>query len=344
MKINSKGINNLFCALLIIFIINVNLYAGNDAGGRAAFTRGGWAGARYVAMGKAAEIVVDDVFSIYWNPAGLRELRQKEALTPEEINKRAAGGQIDSITEKDLTRFSEEEYSRSFVQIGVSSAILDVDREAGFAGAAFNLFRGVAGIGYYGIQSRNIESRDTDGNYIKDIHYLASVGFLSYGWGIGVASLGVSLKPLYEIVGETKYYGIGADIGAQIEMIPLVKLGFVVQDIGTGLKPVKNYDNIENRYSFAYPSFKASASVINRASDIIVAISGIKKLEQEEFEVNFGFQYNILKYTSIYLGLNDKLFSSGLSLRFINMDITYAFSFDNIDFGYNNTLSFTLVI
>jgi hypothetical protein len=117
-----------------------------------------------------------------------------------------------------------------------------------------------------------------------------------------------------------------------------------VQDIGTGLKPAKNYSNTSNKYDFAYPSFKLSASVTNRASDITAAVSGIKKLEQEKFEMNFGFQYNILKNGSIYLGLNNSLFSTGFSLRFINMEITYAFSFDKIDLGYNNMISLTLVI
>lgn len=335
----------IFLFILLLIIKYDFLYAEDDAGSRAAFTRGGWAGARYVAMGKAAEVVVDDVYAIYWNPAGLRELIQKEVLTSEEIKNKARTGRIGSITEDDLTKFTEEdEYTKFFIQIGISSAILDVDREAGFAGVAFNIFNGVMGIGYYGIQSRNIESRDYQGNYIKNMNYLASIGYISYGWGMGVASVGLSAKALNERIGDVNYYGLGSDFGTQIELVPLVKIGFVVQDIGTGLKPVKNYDNVENKYDFAMPSFKLSASMTNRASDMIASISGIKKLEQDDFEVNFGFQYNILKFTSIYLGLNDSHFSSGVSLRFYDIDISYAFTFDRIDLGYNNILSITLVI
>ncbi len=343
----NKGllIKRLLCLIISLFFVfsYFNLYAKDDAGGRAAFTRSGWAGARYVAMGKAAEVIVDDVYAIYWNPAGLRELIQKEILTPEEIKDKARSGKIKSITEDDLTQFSEEDYSQFFIQIGISSAILDIDREAGFAGAAFNLFGGVCGVGYYGIQSRNIESRDEEGNYIKDLDYIASIGYLSYGWGMGVASVGVSLKALNERAGKISYYGLGSDIGAQIELVPLVKIGFVVQDIGTGLKPVKKYENIDNKYDFASPVFKLSGSITNRASDIIASISGIKKLEQDDFEVNFGFQYNIFKYTSLYLGLNDSLFSSGVSFRFFNIDLTYAYTFDKINYGNNNILSLTLV-
>ncbi|MBN2038545.1 MAG: hypothetical protein JW864_00790 [Spirochaetes bacterium] len=336
-------IHILFILFFLIIGYNI-LYAENDAGARAAFTRGGWAGARYIAMGKAAEVVVDDVYAIYWNPAGLRELINKETITSDEIKNKARTGRINSITEEDLTSFTEEDYTRFFMQIGVSSAVLDVNREAGFAGVAFNLLNGVMGVGYYGIQSGDIESRDEGGNYIKDLDYMASVGYLSYGWGIGVASVGISVKGLNERIGNVNYWGLGADIGTQIELVPLVKMGFVVQDIGTWLKPVKNYENIDNKYDFALPTFKLSASITNRASDIIASFSGIKKLEQDDFEVNFGVQYTIFKYTTLYLGLNDSLFSSGISLKIFDVDLSYAFTFDKINFGYNNILSLTLVI
>jgi hypothetical protein len=333
--------------IIILNLLSVFFYidagAENDAGARAAFTRSGWVGGRYVAMGKAAEVVVDDVYAIYWNPAGLRELIQKEALSPEEITNKARSGKIESITEEDLIKFSEDEYSRFFFQTGISTAILDADREAGFVGVAFNVFNGVLGIGYYGIQSRDIESRDEQGNYTGDMDYLASTGYVSYGWGMGVASMGVSVKVLHEKIGKINYFGFGSDLGAQIELVPLVKVGFVVQDIGTFLRPVKSYENIDNKYDFALPVFRLSASISNRASNIIASVSGIKKLEQDDYEVNFGFQYNVTKYSSVYLGLNDSLFSSGASLRLFDMDVTYCFTFDKINFGQNHMISLTIV-
>ncbi len=320
-----------------------NVYAKNDAGVTAAFTRSGWAGARYIAIGKAAEVVADDVYSIYWNPAGLRELMHKKSLSPEEIQEKARSGKINSITEKDLTKFSEDEYSRFFVQVGISTAFLDLDREAGFAGAAFNLFNGVFGVGYYGIQSINIEARDEQGNKTGSLNYMASAGYLSYAWPMGVASLGVSFKGLNEKIGNVNYWGMGSDIGGQIEIMPLVKIGFIVQDIGTWLKPVSGDPDIDKKYNFTLPVFKLSASVSSRDSDIIASVSGIKKLEQDNYEVNFGIQYSIIKNISIYLGLNNSDFSSGLSVKLSGFDVAYAFTFDRIDSGYNNIVSLTMV-
>lgn len=334
----------LLAGIIIFSVCSMDLYAADDAGSRASFTRGGWAGARYVAMGKAAEVIVNDVYSIYWNPAGLRELKETNNLTEEEIKKKASTGDVDSITEDDLTRFSEEEYSTFYFQAGISSAIIDIEREAGFAGIAFNVPVGIAGIGLYSIQSRDIESWDDQGNYIKDLDYSAYAGYLSYGWGSGVASIGISLKGLYEKIGNYNYYGGGADLGTQIELVPLVKVGFVIQDIGSGLKPVDKYENIEDRYDFASPSLKLSASITNRTSDFIVAITGIKKLEQEKYEVNVGCQYNVIRQVSIYLGLNEALFTSGISAKLYEIDVAYAFSLDKIDLGYNNIISISIAI
>ena len=330
--------------LIVIALINVDVFAEDDAGSRASFTRGGWAGAKYIAMGKAAEAVVDDVYSIYWNPAGLRELLEKENLTPEEIKNRAERGELESITEDDLVNFSEEDYTKSFVLIGASLALLDIEREAGFMGVAFNMFGGVVGFGLYSIQSRDIESRDEAGNYIADIDYTASAGYISYGWASGVASFGLTVKGLNEKIGDYGYYGCGIDIGAQIELIPFLKLGFIIQDVRTGLKPYEDYRNIENKYDFASPVIKLSAAITNRASDFVISFTSIKKLEQEEYEFNFGFQYNILKYSSLYFGLNDSLLSSGISFNIFGVEATYAFSFDRIDSGYNNIVSMTFAL
>lgn len=313
-----------------------------DAGSRASYTRGGWAGAKYVAMGRAAEVMADDVFSIYWNPAGLTSLKEREHLTPDQINERAKSGRVSSITEDDLIRFSDETGPRTVFQLGVSAAMIDVEREAGFAGVAFNIFKGVMGAGVYSIQSRKIESRDESGNYIKDITYSGSVGYLSYAWITGVTSIGMSLKGLYEKIGEVGYYGAGADLGAQLEVVPFLRVGFVVMDIGTGLKPDGTYEYIEDKYDFASPSIKISAALTSRESAFTLALSAVRKLEQEDYELNVGLAYNLVRNITVYGGLSDSFFTAGVSFKIWTLEAAYAFSYDNIDSGYNNIVSLTL--
>jgi hypothetical protein len=333
----------LIASALMLAIALSDPAGAQEAGSRASYTRGGWAGAKYVAMGKAAEVVVDDVYSIYWNPAGLAGLKEQERLTAEEIRDRAKKGDVNSISEEDLIRFSDDRQSRTAFQIGMSAAMLDIEREAGFAGAAFSMFGGVMGMGAYSIQSKDIESRDEQGNLLGKLNYSGSVAYLSYGWASGVSSLGVSLKVLYEKIGDVGYYGGGVDVGTQVEGIPFIRVGFVVMDIGTGLKPDKRYDNISDEYEFGSPSIKLSVALTSQLSDFVAALSAVRKLEQEdEYEVNVGLSYNIARNMSIYVGLNDSLFTTGMSVHFFGVEAAYAFSYDRIDAGYNNIVSLTI--
>lgn len=325
-------------------VLSVSHLAAQDAGARATFTRSGWVGARYIAMGKAAEAIADDVYAIYWNPAGLVDLRDRQTLSPDEIREKARKGDIKGITEQDLIRFSDEGNTRPFVQAGVSASMLDVEREAGFAGIAFGLGKGVMGCGLYLIQSRGIEGRDEFGNYTGKLDYVASTGFVSYGFTTGLASMGVSLKGMQERIAESTYYGAAADFGANVDVLPFLRLAFVIQDIGQTMQGDESRDEMRRRYDFGYPSLKVSAALSNRNRDFLLAVSGVKKIEQEKYELNGGIQYNVSGALSLHMGLNEVNFAAGVSIHLVGMNIGYAFSVDNIDYGYNNTVSLSLVL
>ena len=184
------------CVIMAAAVALAASHAGaSGAGSRGAYTRGGWVGAEYVAMGRTAEVLCDDVYSIYWNPAGLTELRYTQLTTEKEIKEKAEKGRVDDISEDDLIRFSEEEKSFS-VQVGVTGALLDAGRTAGFVGAAINLPVGVFGIGAYTIFSTGIDRRDYNGVKTGELTYAGSACYLSYGVSLGVASLGVTAKGL----------------------------------------------------------------------------------------------------------------------------------------------------
>jgi len=333
------------CVMIAACIVGLSSSAlgANDAGGRLAFTRGGWAGARYVAMGKAAEVVANDVYAIYWNPAGLCELKTQERLSPDELREKVQKGDIKDITEQDLIRFSDEGSSRFFIQLGASAAMLDVSREAGFAGAAFKFFRGVAGVGAYMIQSRGIEARDEVGNLRSDVDYMATAGYLSYGWNTSVASLGFSIKGVQERIADSAYYGGGIDFGTNIDVLPFLRVGFVIQDIGTSVYRRRHGGNFFEKLDFGNPTLRLGVALVN-VKDFTLAVSGVKKLEQDEYEINVGVQYDLTSFASIYLGLNDTKFSTGLSLELWKVSVSYAFAFDKINMGYNHLLSMSVVL
>ncbi|MBN1532228.1 MAG: hypothetical protein JXA20_06165 [Spirochaetes bacterium] len=335
------------CGILLLFALllparGAVLHAAG-AGTRASFSRSGWVGARYAAMGASGEVVADDVFAIYWNPAGLTELKGRTRFSASEIQQKARKGDVSGISEQELTQFSEESGERFFVQVGISAAMLDVERNAGFFGFACSLFNGVFGLGVYSIYSPDIESRDQYGNYLGDLNYIASVGYLSYAFTLGgVASVGVSTKVLYEKIGNTVYAGVGADIGVQVYVLPFIKVGFIAQDLGSGLYPVEKYSTVRERWEFASPTLRLGIALIS-TTGLTVSFSGIKKLEQTSLYYGIGVEYDLMRFTTIHLGFNGSQFSAGLTLHISSVDFTYAFMFDNVDNGYNNMVSLTVL-
>ncbi|HPJ34662.1 MAG TPA: hypothetical protein PK358_07485 [Spirochaetota bacterium] len=331
-----KNIIIRFFILMFFVILLSPLYAEN-AGSRGSYTRGGWAGARYTAAGMTGEVLADDVFAIYWNPAGLSELKVKKKLTEAQIKEKAKSGDIDDITEEDLLNFSEGQYEKLFLNIGVSYSSLDIERDAGFTGLAFNAFKGVIGAGFFSITSGDIETRDETGTLTGSDRYTGSVGYLSYSIPWNIISFGISLKGYYESIGEYSYYGAGSDVGAQIYLLPFLKMGIMIRDAGGFLKPEKS-EYSETEYDFFMPQIKIGAAFLSDTG-IRVSFSGSRKLEQSNFEYGIGVEFDLNRYMMLSAGLCDGYFSTGVTLRAAGVDISYALNFDKIDYGYNNTVS-----
>lgn len=289
-----------------------------------------------------AEVLADDVYAIYWNPAGLTELRGKKKLSPESVKETVRRGNANEITEKDLLNFSEDNVEQTVVHVGASTSVLDLSRQAAFTGVAFNLLGGVAGIGFYSVFSLDIETYDSSGISTGTTNYIAGASYFSYGWDFGIASFGASVKVLYERIDTINYGGAGVDVGTQVFVLPFLKVGFMVQDLGSGLIPMNTEAGVEEKYDFANPTLRLGIALLSD-SGITFALSVIKKLEQDNYQVHAGVQYDMAKYLSLYLGVNDSYFSTGMTINLYNMTVSYGFSFDNIDYGINNTISFSLL-
>ncbi len=342
--VNLENIVKRKCLLIIFYLAFLHgiSFAG-DAGSRAAFTRGGWAGSSYVGMGMAGEIVANDVFAIYWNPAGLNELKGRKVLTEKEIRDKASKGKAGEISESDLIRFTDETVEKNVFQVGASGAKLGAEMDAGFSGLAFSLYKGVFGIGMYSLVSRGIEERDNNGNLVSEnLKYVGAESFLSYGWSTGIASIGFSLKGLYEKIGNVEYAGAGSDFGMQVYFLPFLKVGFVIQDIGSGLTPYGDQGEVRKKYDFALPSLKVGASITSDTG-LTIAFTGVKRLEQKKYQVNTGLKYILTQSAVVYAGMHNSNFSSGFTLKLFNFDLSYAFTIDSINFGYNNIVSIAIL-
>ena len=312
-----------------------------NGGSNGSFTRGGWVGARYIAMGRNGEVTADDVYSIYWNPAGLTELRHAQLTTEKEIKEKAEKGKVEDITENELVKFSEEEKSFS-VQVGLSGTMLPFGNNTGFFGMAVNLPKGVLGLGVYTIYSGDIARRDYNGFMTGDLNYIGTAVYLSYGVSLGVSSFGFSIKGLYEKIGNNAFMGCGADVGTQVYVLPFLKVGLMIQDLGTAMYPLNDRYNIKQRYNFAYPTLRLGIAVITNRN-FTLAVSGIKKLDQKTFGYSVGAQYDIMKWASVYIGMHDLVFSAGLTFHIVQFDVSYAFTMDTINKGFNHNISATVL-
>ena len=324
--------------ILLSFLLFTGSYAfADNAGGRGVFLHGGWAGARYIASGMTGEVMADDVFAIYWNPAGLSELLTKKNLTEDQITEKAKEGNVSDISEDDLLNFSEAGAEKMFFSIGVSVTRLDIERDALFSGVAFNAFSGVLGVGVYTIMSNDIETRDNLGALTGHTGYSGSAAYLSYSMSGDIFSFGATIKGIHERIGDSMYAGAGADIGIQVYLLPFLKAGFIIRDAGSFLRPYDAPDS-ETRYDFIKPQIKGGILFMSD-SGVRFSLCGSKKLEQDTFEYGAGIEYTLGRYMVINGGLDNSFFTAGLTLKTSAFNCTYALSFDRIDSGYNNTVS-----
>ncbi|HPS58465.1 MAG TPA: hypothetical protein PK514_10195 [Spirochaetota bacterium] len=334
--------NNTRSCFITLVSLAAALFTGSiafadNAGGRGVFLHGGWAGARYIASGMTGEVMADDVFAIYWNPAGLSELLTKKNLTEEQITDKAKEGNVSDISEDDLLNFSEAGADKMFFSIGMSATQLDIERDALFSGVAFNAFGGVLGVGVYTIMSNDIETRDGNGSLTGHTGYSGSVAYLSYSMSNDIFSFGATIKGIHERIGESMYAGAGTDIGIQVYLLPFLKAGFIIRDAGSFLRPYDAPDS-EDRYDFIKPQIKGGILFMSD-SGVRFSLCGSKKLEQDNFEYGAGIEYALGKYMVINGGLDNSFFTAGLTVRTSSFSCSYALSFDRIDNGYNNTVS-----
>ena len=98
----------------------------------------------------------------------------------------------------------------------------------------------------------------------------------------------------------------------------------------------------EYKYDFASPSLKLGVSFVTDPG-LTICFSGVRRLEQDEYNFGVGIQYNLSKFIEIYLGMNDIYLSTGITFKLFRLNISYAFAIDNIDYGYNNMVSITML-
>ncbi len=256
-------------------------------------------GARAAGMGGAYVAVSDDIYSIYWNPAGLAELDNRE------------------VTFMHNTHF--QDITQQFV--GYAQPI-DGEREKGLE----YLNRGKMGVigfslNYLGIE--DIEGYNADGESIGDLKTYDLAGILSYAKKMKydesrgrMLSIGSNLKFIHQRLDSEKSTSYAIDLGCKYSMNigkkglsnDRLSLGIGVNNLGTKVKFDKDEGDLplNTKIGVAYMS-------IIEGQPLIVAIDGNIPNDNGSYS-SIGSEYWIIDMLGLRVGYTSKE-DSGKGLR-----------------------------
>lgn len=270
-------------------------------------------GARAVGMGESYAGISDDVYAVYWNPAGLNSLKR------------------DEISAMHTEWLQEIRYEYASVAFRLS------DKSAG----AFSL----GGLYLSDIERRTAFENPEDGPSLPegmfgayDILAVASYSAkLDESW-----TLGANLKGIYESIDIYGGFTAALDVGAMYKIVQNVNLGMVVQNFGPHLTlREQGYwlpFNIKVGLGFAIPEWNITGAVdINQPIDNFTRFSaGAEYNYANLIFIRAGYRY---RWNGNELGRLAGI-TAGLGLRISDYQLDYAFvPFSEL--GITHRISFT---
>lgn len=279
----------LMLAISLIFFA-VPAYASGTGTTGAQFLRLG-AGARPVAMGGAYTALADDVNGPQYNAAGIAWAKHKEAIA----------GYIDYLE-------------------GISYSYL---------GYIHPLPNGSAiGLALAYLNSGAIDQTDLSGNTLGTFSSAQSLLLLTYADTIGSKlSWGSNLKVFQQKIEDEKANGYALDFGAIYKIWPRLGFGVNVQNLGPGIKFVREKDPLPL-------TVKVGAAYIF-IEDVLTLSTDAKYLPKEESKVseNVGFEYWVSQNLALRVGYdtanisdieNFNGVSAGMGFMFAGFNLNYA--------------------
>jgi long-subunit fatty acid transport protein len=287
--------------ILIVFILSVNNVFPQSKGTTSASFLKIAVGARNIAMGETGA-TSEDVNSIYWNPAGLNSLKEKEiSLTHtmwfETINYEHIAGVLPM-------RYGNLGFGLNYLSMG------DMDKYDN-TGTKQNSKMSANDIALIFAYSR------------KNLIIKENLPFLNFG---------VNLKYLRSKLEDESATAIATDIGFQTEIQnPKLKFGLVFQNIGTKMKFIKESFSLPTNVKFGT---EYSLLIKNNPLNLLLDINFPN---DNNPRLNFGAEYVIrnwkkaeifprLGYGAYHKGFEDiSGLSTGIGFKFENYTLDYAF-------------------
>ncbi len=275
----------------LISLMNIeNTIAQEGAGTAGTFLRMG-AGARAMAMGGAFTGIANDPSATYWNPAGLEQIRN--------------------------LRFEFMYMNMPFDrQFNFVSGVIPV-KNLFTLGVSWRAFR------INGIEGRNTNSAEPDYTFGNNQNAIC----VSIGKSIGsLLSVGGSVKIIKNDIEDISATGIGLDAALLLHPVEQVKLGLLVQDIGTDFR-------WNGGYTEAVPitlKFGISWRVYNG----VILAADVSKTSGLKPVMHFGGELRLANSIPVRVGVNNNQISGGagfiLPFSDHSLEINYGYANDEV--------------
>jgi hypothetical protein len=248
-------------------------------------------GARALGMGNAVVGFSDDISSVYWNPAGLDQLKNRTFLA-----------QYDNMS---------------------------LDRRYQIISAAFpHALGGTVAFSWQNAWMGGFEKYDKSGNFQGYFENTDDVYYFTYGNQINKwFSVGLNLKYRYlKYMDQYKGDGFGVDLGFLLTLNEQLSLGMSVRDIATSLRwdggTTNNLEDIPTEYAFG---------IAYRPLPYFLMDLDLSKVSHEDMKTRFGVEVWLKNAVGIRAGTDDGRLSLGASLKLKKWLVEYAYKDGELD-------------
>ncbi len=248
-------------------------------------------GARAIGMGEAYVAQADDVSSLYWNPAGLALMIERQASFM---------------------------YNQMYQGMTFQNANIGIPLENGAIGASLSY------LGY-----GDIDGFDTSGNSIGNQSAHSAVATLGGAWLGNQWSAGANIKGIQQKLADVKASGAAFDLGANaIYPRPVLggtlRLGAAIRNLGSDVK----FEQQEDPLPMDMKIGVAAVQMLNQKLN--VSLDYTKPKEDDGF-ISTGFEYWMVPFLALRAGyLNSKAegmgMRAGIGLKIKGVSFDYAYA------------------
>jgi len=189
-----------------------------------------------------------------------------------------------------------------------------------------------------------IEGRDSLGNQTDSFNYSEnSVAISAAGRIVGNIAIGGTFRYLYEKLSTGRANGIGFDLGATYEPIPMLCVGLSAQNLLSRLW----WNTGHNDPVLADARLGVAGLFLNKS---LIAEIDVLKTVQQPLQISLGVQYTLFKIVSARGGISTDMdyinyhsrypdYSFGLGVRYSVFGFDYAIIIPDSDLGISHKIS-----